>query len=81
MFIAKPDRHEANVLKASTYNAKPGILTAPSGEQEPGVVLRGNGAIHVVLPAPEALRLANEIADALARHNRRSTYEARPVTT
>jgi hypothetical protein len=73
MFISKADRHEHNIKQAASYNARPGLLTAPSGQQEPAIVLRSSGAIHAVLPAPEALRLANEIADALAAHRRFAT--------
>lgn len=69
MFKSRPDHHQLNIRQAASYRAQPGLLLTPTGGQEPGVVLRSSGLIQGVLPATEALRLANEIADALAAHH------------
>lgn len=54
MFTSKSEHHDLNVKQAPTVHAKPAILTAPD--------------VHSVLPITEALRLANEIADAVDAH-------------
>lgn len=70
MFISKPDHYGVNTRQAASYTAGPALLSAPTGEHEPAVILHSLGNIRGVLPAPEALRLANEIADALAAHRK-----------
>lgn len=73
MFASRPDRHEFNIRQAASYGAKTGLLLTPDGGQEPAVVLRSGGVIQAVLPAADALRLANEIADALSIHRKYAT--------
>ena len=68
MFISHTAHYAKNLLQAGTYAAQPAILSAPGGNQEPAVVLFKTRQITGVLPAAEALRLANEIADALGAH-------------
>lgn len=68
MFISQPSRHSFNVRQAPTINAKPALLTAPDGSKEPAVVLFSSFQVQGVMPAAEALRVANEIADAVDAH-------------
>lgn len=75
MFISQPRHYEFNAKQAASYTAAPAVLIAGDGTQEPGVVLHSLHTIQGVLPAAEALRLANEIADALASH--RAEQEAK----
>lgn len=75
MFISQPRHYEFNTKQATSYTAAPAALRAMDGSQEPGVVLHSLHTIRAVLPAAEALRLANEIADALASH--RAEQEAK----
>lgn len=69
MFKSKPIHHDFNTKQAANYTARPAVLEAPNGQYETGVVLHSMGHIQGVLPVAEALRLANEIADALAEHH------------
>ena len=68
MFISQPNRHSFNVSQAPTVNAKPALLTAPDGSKEPAVVLFSSYQVQGVMPVTEALRVANEIADAVDAH-------------
>ncbi|MEV4987669.1 hypothetical protein [Pseudarthrobacter sp. LMD1-1-1.1] len=68
MFASLPERYETNVRRAASFRAKPAVLLTPDGGKEPAVMIRQASIIQGVLPVPEALRLANQIADALAAH-------------
>lgn len=73
MFLSGPDHYASNINHARNTKAGPATLTAPSGEQQPAVVLFKKGKIYGVLPAAEALRLANELADALEQSEQANT--------
>lgn len=68
MFTTGPQHYTRNLDDAAKFNATPAIIGKPGGAEETGVVLKLGRAIKAVMPVPEALRLANEIADALASH-------------
>lgn len=68
MFISHPEHFTRNMRQAGTYDARPALLTAPDGSQEPAVVIYKARQIQGVIPIPEALRLANDIADAVDAH-------------
>lgn len=68
MFRSRSQHYEFNLKQAANYTARPALLDKPDGGQEPGVVLHSMGNIQGVLPVAQALRLANDIADALAGH-------------
>lgn len=69
MFIGRSQHHNHNVSQARIMTAKPALLTAPTGEQEPAVVIHAHGNVYAVLPVADALRVATDIANALAAHN------------
>lgn len=68
MFTTGPQHYTRNLSDAAKFNANPAIIGKPGGTTEPGVVLKNGREIRAVMPLPEALRLANEIADAMATH-------------
>lgn len=68
MFASGEEHYNRNVRDAAGFIAAPARIRTPDGGQEPGLVIWGHRAIRAVLPATEALRLANQIADALAAH-------------
>lgn len=70
MFISREEQFHRNTVEAMHYSARPAKLTN-NGQHEPGVVVRSGNFIKVVLPVTEALRLANEIADAVAAHKQK----------
>ena len=72
MFTSSSQYYEKNVKEAATAQAGKARLHTPTGEQIPGVVIWSGKAVRIVLPIPEALRLANEIADVLASPNKAS---------
>lgn len=65
MFIAKPEKYAANRRQAANFTATPAVQVTPTAERTPAILLRSPGMIHGVLPIPEALRIANAIADAV----------------
>lgn len=68
MFITSAHHYDRNVSDAANFTATPAELGVPGGGKEPGVVLRNGRSIKAVLPVSEALRLAHQIADAVASH-------------
>lgn len=78
MFISQPNQHRFNMKQATTYQAQPALLTAYDGSQEPAVVLYSTSQVKGVLPITEALRLANEIADAVDAHRAKALTEPKP---
>lgn len=73
MFSSATQHYERNVKQAPSIHAKPATLNSPDGAQQPGVVIFKTRQIQNVLPLAEALRLANQIADAIAAHNKTKT--------
>ncbi|MDI3211697.1 hypothetical protein [Arthrobacter sp. AL12] len=69
MFTSQPDHHRRNIVQAFSYRARPAILSTPTGEQEPAVILRSGERIHGILPIAQALKLADQIADAVEAHD------------
>ena len=72
MFTAKSAHYKRNIRQGQTYKARPAILTTPDGEAEPAVVIHYSGAVNGVLPIPAALKLANQIADAVEAHDHKT---------
>ena len=68
MFRSDSDRYQENLVLAATTTARPAELQDPAGPKVPAVVVRTRKYILSVMPIPEALRLAHEIADAVAAH-------------
>lgn len=71
VFISKRAQHTRNIKEAARYQAAPAQLTVSEGEQIPGVIIRSGPFIKAVTPISDALRLANQIADAVDAHDRR----------
>lgn len=69
MFTTGPEHYTRNLKDAAAFNATPARIGRQGGIEEPGVVIKHGRAIRAVMPLPEALRLANQIADAIAAHN------------
>lgn len=65
MFTTSPEFYSRNLKDAAAFNASAARIGGPAGTSEPGVVLKHSRAIRAVMPVSEALRLANEIADAI----------------
>ncbi|UZX04019.1 hypothetical protein F8G81_16475 [Arthrobacter sp. CDRTa11] len=64
IFISRPHTYNMNVEDGRLASAGPAKLTSPTGV-EPGVIIRRGSQINLVIPEHDAIRLANEIADAL----------------
>ena len=79
MFTAKAEHYRKNVREAHGINAHQATLTTYSGEKRPAVLISRRGTIYGVLPVDDALRLANEIADAIAAH-RQTNCTTSPTT-
>lgn len=63
-FYSKPGNYPDNIQEGKDIGASAAFLSSPQGP-EPGVVIRAGFRIKAVIPAADALRLANEIADAV----------------
>ncbi|WP_455835386.1 hypothetical protein [Pseudarthrobacter siccitolerans] len=63
-FISHSYTYGRNVEDGRQIQAGTAWLTSPKG-QEPGVIIRRGSHISFVIPAADAIRLANEIADAV----------------
>jgi hypothetical protein len=68
MFTSPAQHYDRNLRDAAEFNASPARMDTPGGSQERGVVLRSGKGIRAVMPIPDALRLAHQIADAIAAH-------------
>ncbi|WP_432244802.1 hypothetical protein ACRB8A_12420 [Arthrobacter sp. G.S.26] len=68
MFTSKAEHYGINIKQGVTINAKPALMTTDNGEHIAAVVVFKSRQIQSVLPLADALRLANEIADAIAAH-------------
>jgi hypothetical protein len=68
MFNSGADHYARNLKQAKSCAVAPATITKPNGEQTPAVVLFTMRQVRAVLPIPEALRLATEIADAADAH-------------
>lgn len=68
-FVSKPHNYATNIMEGSTIAALPAWLTAPDG-REPGIIIRAGYQIRAVIPTADALRLANEIVDAVEKLER-----------
>lgn len=67
-FVSRPHTYGMNVADGKHVSAGPATLTSPTGP-EPGIIIRRGSQIHFVIPAEDAIRLANEIADAVEAHD------------
>lgn len=70
MFTSPAEHHYRNLRDAAVFSASPARIGTPEGAPEPGVVLRSGNGIRAVMPIPDALRLAHQIADAIAAHRK-----------
>lgn len=68
MFTSTAEHYDRNLRKSEETKAEPARIHTPTGGTEPGVIIWGGKGIKVVMPAPHALQLAHQIADALAAH-------------
>ncbi|MDV8147251.1 hypothetical protein [Arthrobacter sp. B10-11] len=68
MFASAAVHYDRNLKDAPTIHAKPATLNPPDGAPEPAVVIFKTRQIQNVLPLADALRLANQIADAVDAH-------------
>jgi hypothetical protein len=64
VFISKPENYDANLQEGAEVSAGRAWLSSPAGPI-PGIIVRRDNYIRFVIPAADALRLANEIADAV----------------
>lgn len=69
LFTSRPDMYPANTSHAAKLRAEPAALTNPeTGNREPAIGLFEDTRPRYIMPLAEALRLANEIADATETH-------------
>jgi hypothetical protein len=64
LFISKPENYNLNISEGAALRAEPALLSGYDG-RENGVVIRGGHRVKFVITTAQALRLANEIADAV----------------
>lgn len=64
IFTSRPDQYRRNISEGRRTYAYAACLTGPDGT-EPGVVIFAAGKLRMVLPATDALRIADAIVDAL----------------
>lgn len=64
LFVSKPENYQFNTLEGAETHAQPAWLSGPQG-REPGIIVRSGHRIKFIIPAAEAIRIANEIADAV----------------
>lgn len=62
--------YKRNVTAAANYTAQPARLTENGNLDHPAVIIRNGNSIAAVMPIPDALRLANLIADAVEAHSK-----------
>lgn len=70
MFQSRSEHFDKNLMQAPSVHATLATLTSPDGTQVPGVAIFKSKQVACVLPVADGLRLANEIADAIAAHKR-----------
>lgn len=70
MFTSGPDYYDYNIKASQALKAGKARLEAPDGSYYQGVVIWSGSAVRSVMPTAEALRLANQIADAIAAHKK-----------
>ena len=63
-FISRPEHYKRNISAGRSTHAYPATLSGPTGT-EPGVVIFSSGLLRMVLAATDALRLADNIVDAI----------------
>lgn len=68
MFTSGAEYYTRNLKASQNFTAIPARIHNPAGGRENGIVLLNGKGIGAVMPVSEALRLANQIADALAAH-------------
>lgn len=70
MFQSRPEHYDKNLMQAPSVHAALATLTSPDGAQIPAVAIFKSKQVACVLPLADGLRLANELADSIAAHNR-----------
>ena len=63
-FISKPENYDHNIREGYGATAGPAILSGHNG-RENAVIIRSGHHIKFILPTDQAIRIANEIADAV----------------
>lgn len=77
-FIAQSSQWHRNLRDSERVSAGPAVRIDLEGNRHPGVVMRmGEGRLLILDPA-DALRLANNLADALAENKSTTTERNRP---
>ena len=67
MFKSRPEHYTRNATESREVNAQPATMAGHDGA-EPAVAIFQARQIRYVLPVNEAMRVATEIADAVAAH-------------
>ncbi|BCW59585.1 hypothetical protein [Arthrobacter sp. StoSoilB20] len=65
MFTSQPDFFDRNTQDGKRMAVRPAKLTAPDGQQVPGVAIFNGKHLKFCITATDAIRLANDIADTL----------------
>ncbi len=68
IFTSTSDHYEDNISRSNKIGAHPAWSWDTTSTRHPAVVLLRGTPVPLVLTPEDALRLANEIADALANH-------------
>lgn len=72
-FNSPKDRYQLNQRQGKTINARAALLETPDGRQERGLAIFVGGQPAAVIPGPDALRLAHQIAGQLNYINGQGT--------
>ncbi len=72
MFKSRPEHYIRNTDDAQQVNARPATMEGRQGD-EPAVGIFYDRQIRYVLPITDALRVANEIADAIGIHSKKDS--------
>lgn len=71
-FTSHPTHHETNVREGLELRAVAALMADDYGRKEPAVAVFAGQRIRFVIPTAQALRIANEIADAVETVERSS---------
>lgn len=64
-FTSYPHRHRENIEESRLTHSRPGILQNPNGAEEPAIIVFRDRFCLAVLTPDDAVRLSNEIIDAI----------------
>ena len=73
MFTSREAFFEQNIRDGKRLSIRPALITAPDGTEVPAVAAFNGYYMKFCIPADDALRIANDIADAVEHHDGRAS--------